>query len=944
MEKIAIKKSRIVIAAVFITVFFCFFLYNFGAFQAYLVNKCEGANARTNGVLSSQQDYRQYFRPKSSELAFVEVRLATYTEADAKGSIRFALLDANNEVLTTSSVDIKDLQDDEYYRFPVNLSLEPDASYSYTLRTEGNEYEKSPTVWVASVSDSEETRLSIPGSMTSSFYQTQAKFGYLYTNTNAIATCVILVLLTGFVIAMPFRIKEKHRPLFGRLALVISPLAMFFIVEALNDNSAMQKITPAYFLNYLAYILIYLILFAVTNQLRVSVIVSNTVLYILAVINYFKLLFRGEPLQPWDLFSAGTAMNVAENYTFYISSILMITILSFLLLNISMLHIDFSMKRIRTRVLTGALSLALSALMVVSLFGTDRYAVAAFSIMQKMGIVNNVWNQPSNYAKNGFVLALTMNAQYMNVDKPEGYSAEAVQAIKEEIEASVSVMTVADPAVTPAPSYYPGLIYEDAAAAFAEATASEATTKVTAEEGVATESTATAVEAGEDGVAIPDVTDSESDWVEGVQPGNIDATVPVATPTPAAKPNIIAIMCESFADLRTVGNLETNIEVMPFIDTLEKDAIKGSAYVSTYGGGTANSEFEFLTGNPMAFLPNGSVPYQQYIEESTGSLACILKKQGYSAIAVHPFTGSGWNRPSVYEAFGFDDFLSDEDFINPIMLRQYISDESSYDKLIELYEAKPEGQPIFLFNVTMQNHGGYVPRNDNFEGEIKITSPAGDFSDVEEYLSLAHESDEQLKELVDYFSRVDEPTVIVFFGDHLPKLKNSFYDTLLGKDLTTLSPEEMVKLYQTPFVVWANYDIPEQEIEAMSLNYLSSLVLKTAGLPMPDYNYFLNDLFTAFPVISPLTVMSADGTIYPNVSAAADPSGLLKEYAILCYNNLFDKTDRDATIFDSICLSAQAKQTGSTIPSETAAGQTSESEQTSVQGKVSEYTGGDPDS
>lgn len=346
----------------------------------------------------------------------------------------------------------------------------------------------------------------------------------------------------------------------------------------------------------------------------------------------------------------------------------------------------------------------------------------------------------------------------------------------------------------------------------------------------------------------------------------------------------------------------------------------------------------------MAFLPNGSVPYQQYIDESTGSLARILKQQGYAATAVHPFTGSGWNRPSVYEAFGFDEFLSDEDFADPMNLRQYISDKSSYDKLIELYEAKPDGQPIFLFNVTMQNHGGYVPKTDNFDAQIKITYPAGDFSEAEEYLSLAHESDQQLKELVDYFSKVNEPTVIVFFGDHLPKLKNSFYDTLLGKDLTTLSPEEMIKLYRTPFVVWANYDIPEQEIEAMSLNYLSSLVLQTAGLPMPDYNYFLNELFASFPVICPLTVMSADGTIYPGVSAAADsdPSGLLRDYAILAYNNLFDKTGRDATIFDSMCLAARTEQAVATVPSAASEGQTSDSTQASDQGKESEFAGGDP--
>jgi hypothetical protein len=176
---------------------------------------------------------------------------------------------------------------------------------------------------------------------------------------------------------------------------------MFFIVESLNDNSALHKIKQAYPLNFVFYLLLYLIVFAIFNNVKVTLITVNTVIYVLAVINHFKLMFRGEPLQPWDIFAVKTAMNVSSSYNLSLSILLIMTFLYFLVLVLVLSKINFSVKRIRNRVVIGALSMALSVFLVFSLFGTDRYAVAAFNLMQKIGIVNNVWNQSSNYEKNG---------------------------------------------------------------------------------------------------------------------------------------------------------------------------------------------------------------------------------------------------------------------------------------------------------------------------------------------------------------------------------------------------------------------------------------------------------------------------------------------------------------------------------------------------------------
>jgi hypothetical protein len=148
--------------------------------------------------------------------------------------------------------------------------------------------------------------------------------------------------------------------------------------------------------------------------------------------------------------------------------------------------------------------------------------------------------------------------------------------------------------------------------------------------------------------------------------------------------------------------------------------------------------------------------------------------------------------------------------------------------------------------------------------------------------------------------------VICFFGDHLPSLKNGFYEELLCKDLSDLSSEEMLKLYQTPFLIWANYDIKEQSIDKMSANYLSTLLLQTAGIDLPDYNQKLSVLYQSYPVINSMAVISSDGTVYPSISSAPENDDF-DAYSILQYNNLFDKNRRDATLFDSASPTAVGK-------------------------------------
>ena len=170
-------------------------------------------------------------------------------------------------------------------------------------------------------------------------------------------------------------------------------------------------------------------------------------------------------------------------------------------------------------------------------------------------------------------------------------------------------------------------------------------------------------------------------------------------------PVIIAIMNESFADLGVIGNLQTNEPVTPFLDSMQTNITKGYALSSVFGAKTPNSEWEFLTGNTMAYLPSGSVAYQQYVSEGAYSLVGTLKNQGYQCIAMHPYYSTGWSRNKIYPLLGFEESYFMDDFNQNHIVREYITDQELYDKIIAQYEAKKKGDKMFIMSITMQNHG-----------------------------------------------------------------------------------------------------------------------------------------------------------------------------------------------------------------------------------------------
>lgn len=359
------------------------------------------------------------------------------------------------------------------------------------------------------------------------------------------------------------------------------------------------------------------------------------------------------------------------------------------------------------------------------------------------------------------------------------------------------------------------------------------------------------------------------------------------TGTPTQTPNIIVIMDEAFSDLSVLGDFETNQDYMPFIHSLmdgAADTVSGTLNVSVLGGNTANTEFEFLTGNTMAFLPQGSVPYQQYIKGKTPTLASHLKGYGYQTAAMHPYHASGWERDQVYPWFGFDNSYFLDDFEHAEIVRKYVSDQANFEKIIDIYEQKDTDSPLFLFNVTMQNHSSYSEAYDNFHPDIELTDINSQA--LENYLSLIKLTDEAVENLISYFQTQEEETILVFFGDHQPT--NFIADPILrshGKTSDTLSDEELNLRYSVPFFIWANYDIEEASGVETSVNYLGSRTLKLAGIPLDPYSAYLNELKETFPVITSMQVTDSSG----KSTSVKEKLPELNTYEILQYYMLFGK-------------------------------------------------------
>ena len=300
------------------------------------------------------------------------------------------------------------------------------------------------------------------------------------------------------------------------------------------------------------------------------------------------------------------------------------------------------------------------------------------------------------------------------------------------------------------------------------------------------------------------------------------------------KPTVIAVMNETFSDLSIYQNMHADYQGPTYFKSIDDCLSRGRLYVSAYGGGTANTEFEFLTGNSMAYLGSGVYPYTTYDLTDTENLAAQFKSLGYYTTAMHPNHGTNWNRENVYKDFGFDQFLTINDFEGAETLRGMVTDKSTYDKILELLDTNSD--PQFIFDVTMQNHSGYDTGLIPYDKQVSLNIDGEFNSNVNEYVSLIQQSDEALEYFLGKLSKLDRKVVVVFWGDHQPFFPDTYNDRWFTNEDDATHQE---RLWQTSYIIWANYDVAgnsqTSHEEDLSSNYLSSELMKLIGAPLTDY-------------------------------------------------------------------------------------------------------------
>lgn len=660
-------------------------------------------------------------------------------------------------------------------------------------------------------------------------------------------------LLTLPAVAIKFEKPAWLRCIYMLLLFAVVPAVMLVAVERLNGNFLTDFLSgwEDFWANYVVYVLLYLLVYGLSGSVRGAILTVSPILLLFGIANMYVKEFKGGPLVPMDFAAIKTAGNVAAGYTYEIGYEMVFAISLTVLVMALACRLKMPRPRWWLRAIPRAFGLVVVAGFAWVFFCTDTVA--------DYGLKPDFFNQTRGYEHHGAVLEFTLNTKYLKLMEPSGYDAEQIQGIVDE-NTGDEVPHILETALL-----RQGATEEEAAQAVDVETA------------------------GEQGIT----------------------------------PNIIVIMDEAFSDLSVVGDFETNQDYLPFINSIKGETIQGNAYVSTIGTGTSNTEFEFLTGNTMAFLPAGSNAYQLYVKGEQPGLTSTLLHLGYSADAFHPYFESSWNRPQVYEYMGFRDFITTEDMFGQdlideyvssgysfntyrrllrekfpgedILLRRFVSDEYDFNKLIEMYENKGD-EPFYVFNVTMQSHSSYDTKYSNFRQQIELTSTSKEYPKTNQYLSLLKETDTAFENLVRYFETVEEPTIILLYGDHQPYIENGFYSEVMGQSISDMDDETQQKRYITRFVLWANYDIPTGWIDEISMNYLSTLLLQVSGLPMTDYNRYLANLYTKLPVITAMGCRDSQGNFFQ-----ADESNPLEreiaDYRKVQYNNLADLKHRATSVF-----------------------------------------------
>ena len=311
------------------------------------------------------------------------------------------------------------------------------------------------------------------------------------------------------------------------------------------------------------------------------------------------------------------------------------------------------------------------------------------------------------------------------------------------------------------------------------------------------------------------------------------------------KVNVIYVMSESFIDPKLGKHLYDygNKEPIPYTQEIKKSQSSGWAASSEYGGGTANVEFEALTGLSNFFL--NSIPYTSIVpaNKDTPSIVKNFNENGYKTIAMHPYNRNMYRREVVYPNLGFQEYKSADGFKNNSKIdnSKYISDESAFNEV--LTELKNSQKPEFIHLVTMQNHMPYEENaysEHNFSVNAKNGANPENAKTVQAYLEGISRSDKAMKNFLSEIQKLNEKTIVVFWGDHWPGIYGEMFEKELNKN----------DIRRTPLFVYSNFEKEKQDLGTSSLIYNQISALNSFDSKLSPFQYLLSDLREKYPALT----------------------------------------------------------------------------------------------
>ena len=398
--------------------------------------------------------------------------------------------------------------------------------------------------------------------------------------------------------------------------------------------------------------------------------------------------------------------------------------------------------------------------------------------------------------------------------------------------------------------------------------------------------------------------------LDNVEAGEKYTTSPVypgsyAAQTPAdeqvKQPTILYVMDESYWDVSELEQygFQFDTDVSANLHALQQTSAYGRGYSPSFGGGTCDVEFEALTGYSVSYLPSGSKPFQQRVTKPMFALPSYLKPQGYQTAAVHCFWARYWSRDTAYPNLGLDDFISLEKMHGVQKVRRHywttglVTDDSMADQIIGQYETMKaqSDAPVFLHAVTMQNHTNYNKDNYPDDQRVKVTeAPAGlkasTVGALEDFATGIRDADAMLGRLTDYFSQVDEPVILVFWGDHYNPI-DSNYDIYTRSGYASGSSADP-RLHQTTLLMWSNYSDRAVDLGTIAAYDISPVMMELFGLRQPAYFQFLGrQLRAAYRANTRGTILEKDGTASTELTPLQQKWS--DEHWLLQYDLMFGK-------------------------------------------------------